>query len=125
MVAGYIGLSRLNDELCSLLVVRRTLSPNGHREAVLYQRNCGATTDFATNLSVVSAGARIANARGNVLVADSYDGQAPLDSGSVIHLSVKWLGDDSLLVQYDRRARLFRQELRVRGVSVRYDTIPL
>jgi hypothetical protein len=58
-IVGYVGLARLADGLCVKEIVRRTPSPNGRREVVLFRRNCGATTDFATNLSVVRTGSDI------------------------------------------------------------------
>ena len=122
-IAAYVGLARIADAWCVNEIVRRTPSPNGRREVVLFQRNCGATTDFATNLSVVRTGSDI-GARGNLFIADSYDGRAALDTGFVIRLSVQWLSNDSVLVRYDPRAQVFLHKHRVRGISIAYDTIP-
>ena len=119
----YRGLSRVGDSMCGVTVVRRTPSPNGRLEAVLFERNCGATTDFVTNLSVVRAGTSISNDGGNLLVADSDGGRAPLASGHVIPVSVEWIGSDSLIVRYDRRARVFHRVESAHGVPVRYSTL--
>src|SRR5919198_6253720 len=109
LVAGYVGIQKFDKSLCSLEVIRRTPSPDGRLEAVLFQRNCGATTDFATNLSVVRTGRVISSLAGNLLIADSNHGRAPLDSGYVVHVSVEWIASDSLMVRYDARARLFKK----------------
>jgi hypothetical protein len=122
-LAAYFGLRGLENFMCGVSVVRRVASPDGRLEAVLFERNCGATTDFATNLSVVSAGSKIKNDVGNLLTADSDDGHALLDSGHVIHVSIEWIRSDSLVVRYDRRARVFRQTGSAHGVSVSYSTI--
>jgi hypothetical protein len=119
----YLGFRHFGDSMCGVTVVRRTPSPNGRLEAVLFERNCGATTDFATNLSLVKRGNPIPNDAGNLLVADSDQGRAQLEPGHVIRLSVEWVGSDSLIVRYDRRARVFRREGNAHGVSVHYSII--
>jgi hypothetical protein len=122
-LGAYFGLRSFEKFMCRASVVRRVTSPDGRLEAVVFERNCGATTDFATNLSVVSTGSEIRNDVGNLLTADSNDGQALLDAAHVIRVSVEWIRSDSLLVSYDRRARVFRQKARAHGVSVGYSTI--
>ena len=117
---AYLGLNGFERSMCGVSVVRRVGSPDGRLEAVIFERDCGATTDFGTGLSVVRVGRQVGNHVGNVLVADSDHGRAPLDSGNVIRLSVQWIGSDSLIVRYDRRARVFQQHASAEGVSVRY-----
>lgn len=119
-ILAYLVVRRFDKSMCGISVVRRVPSPDGRLEAVVFERDCGATTDFGTNLSVVKTGSTITDDGGNLLVADSDHGRAPLDSGNVIHLSVEWIGSDSLLVHYDRRSRLFQQTRGALGVSVRY-----
>jgi len=106
--------------MCGVSLVSRVPSPDGRWEAVLFERDCGATTDFATHVSLLSAGAKLPNKPGNVFTADSDHGQAPLVAGNVINVSIKWAGRDSLEVRYDRRARVFSQEPKVQGVSIVY-----
>jgi hypothetical protein len=118
-MVAYLRLSG-SESMCGSHVVRRIPSPDGHLEAVIFENDCGAMTDFGTGLSVVTAGGDVGTRGGNLLVADSDHGRAPLDSGFVIRLSVQWMGSDSLVVRYDRRARVFQQKGRAHGVSVRY-----
>jgi hypothetical protein len=101
-------------------LVRRVPSPDGRWEAVLYERDCGATTDFATHLSLLRARAKLPNKPGNLFTADSDHGRAPLVEGNIINISVQWAGPDSLIVRYDSRARVFSQESKREGVSVAY-----
>src|ERR1041385_8380674 len=120
LTAGYIGLRQFTNSICSLDVIRRMPSPDGRFEAVLFQRNCGATTNFATNLSITRSGSTISNAPGNLLVADSDHGRAPLDSGYVVRVTVRWVTPDSVIVHYDSRAHVYKQSMRAHGVSVAY-----
>jgi len=122
-IIGYLGLRSFDSSMCGVSVVRRIPSPDRRLEAVVFEGDCGATTDFGTHVSLVRAGSQISNETGNVLTADSDGGRASLDSGNVIHLSVVWIRSDSLVVRYDPRARIFRQKTRVHGVSVSYATI--
>ena len=117
---AYLGLSAFERGMCGARIVRRLPSPDGRLEAVIYERDCGASTDFGTNLSVVRTGAQVGSKAGNLFVADSDHGRAPLDSGNVIQLSVHWIGSDSLVVRYDRRARVFQQQPGTNGVQVQY-----
>src|SRR5262245_58183565 len=117
---AYLGLSSFDRGMCGASIVRRLPSPDGRLEAVIYERDCGATTDFGTNLSVVRAGAAVGNHAGNLFVADSDHGRAPLDSGNVIHLAVQWIGSNSLVVRYDRRVRVFQQHRAAQGVQIQY-----
>src|SRR5882672_12887453 len=116
------------DSWCGSEVVSRTPSPDGYLEAVLYEANCGATTDFGTHVAVVRAGTTIPSVGvfdggPTLLVADSDHGRAPLDSGHVIRVRLRWVSSDSLVVQYDRRARIYQQRDRSHGVSVTYEPV--
>ena len=122
-LAAYFGLSIFANSMCAVSVVRRVRSPDGRLEAVVFERNCGATTDFATNLSVVKAGGTVSNDVGNLLTADSDRGRASLEPGHVIRLSIEWIRSDSLVVRYDGRARVFRRKNSAHGVTVGYATI--
>jgi hypothetical protein len=42
--------------LCGDEEYRRVLSPDGIRVAIVFERNCGATTDFATGVSIARTG---------------------------------------------------------------------
>jgi len=106
--------------MCGVSLVRRVPSPDGRWEAVLFERDCGATTDFATHVSVLRTGAKLPNKPGNLFIADSDHGRAPLVDGNVINVSIQWAGPDSLVVRYDRKARVFSQEPKVQGISVVY-----
>jgi len=106
--------------MCGVSLVRRVPSPDERWEAVLFERDCGATTDFATHVSVLRTGAKLPNKPGNLFIADSDHGRAPLVDGNVINVSIQWAGPDSLVVRYDRKARVFSQEPKVQGISVVY-----
>jgi len=117
---AYLGVTALDRGMCGTSVTRRVASPNGRLEAVVFERDCGATTDFGTGVSLVKTGAGIGDQGANLFAADGDHGRAPLDSGNVIRISVHWVGSDSLVLRFDRRARVFQQQPRALGVRVSY-----
>jgi len=93
---------------CSNDVVASVLSPSGNNKAVVFSRNCGATTGFNTQVSVV--GATLApDVGGNVLILDG-----------AIPLTLRWLSESQLSVVGVGSTKVFKQEQSVAGVSVIY-----
>jgi hypothetical protein len=112
LVVALLALSATGCELCTNVIVETLPSPNGELDAVLYQRDCGATTGFSTQVSVVPEGEEVVN--GNVLSADCDGGSAPAASWGGPPAEIKWLGDRRLLVRYHAKSRLFKAEKEVR-----------
>ena len=79
-------------------------------------RECGATTDFTTQVSVDPW---FFQTFGNAFVADAYNGGARGSWGGP-WTEIRWTGNNSLLVTYDRRARLFTNNRLVHGVRISY-----
>jgi hypothetical protein len=96
-------------------------SPDGKRKAVVFQRDCGATTGFSTQISLVQANDNLPKEAGNTFIADTDHGQAPGGPGGGPKVNLQWTGERELTVKYDRRARVFRSEQSVEGVMVRYE----
>jgi hypothetical protein len=110
-------------EMCENRVVSIAASPDGARDAVLFERNCGATTDFSTQMSILSHGERPTQA-GNLFVADGNHGEAAAAPWGGPWAELRWLGTHDLLVRYDRKARVFRQEKEWAGTRIRYAPVP-
>jgi hypothetical protein len=96
-------------------------SPGGARKAVVFQRDCGATTGFTTQVSVLPPGGDLPDDGGNVFVADDDDGAAPAGPGGGPAVYVAWLDDTRMVIRHHPRARVFRAEPRVGPVEVRYE----
>jgi hypothetical protein len=110
---------------CENREVERVLPPSGDRVAVVFSRSCGATTGVSTHLSLIAEGPMPESA-GNVLSVDTDHGAAPSDSigGPVVRAS--WRGSDTLVVRHHPKARVFRAESRVHGITVVFaqDSLP-
>ena len=75
---------------CKNTIYQELASPNISRRAVVFERNCGATTGFSTQLSVLSANEELMNDSGNTYIVDGQPDFA--------NLKLRWLAEDHLLV---------------------------
>jgi hypothetical protein len=94
----------------------------GDLQAVLFQRDCGATTGFSSQVSVGNLG-EAPSGVGNVFVADTNRGAASAASWGGPWVELRWLSPKNLLVRYDAKARVFTQNESVSGVAVSYETV--
>jgi len=87
IVASLIGLSACGpDSLCGNKILAETLSPDGKMKAVLFTRDCGATTGYSTQISVIPQAKKLPNDGGNVFIIDGEP-----------TITLRW-GDDGLRV---------------------------
>ena len=116
-VVGTACVSLAGD--CTNIIHREIPAPNGKMKAVIFDRDCGATVGFNTQVSVLPSGAKLPDDGGNVFVADGGHGNGT--SGP--YVSVSWTSDGELLVTYDKDARVFHNESSVGNIRVRYETL--
>lgn len=109
-------------DACQNSVASRSLSPDGKHVAVLFQRDCGATTGFSTQISVLDASGNPSGS-GNTFIADDDHGAARAGSWDGSWAETKWLSADRLLVRYAAKSRLFKQNQRVSDVSIIYQVV--
>ena len=105
---------------CANQLLNDVPSPGGARHAVVFQRDCGATTAFSTQVSILPAGTTLPDISGNVFVADTDHGRAQRGPGGGPRVSVRWIASDTLELRYDSRARIFVQEVHGPGAAVRF-----
>lgn len=108
---------------CGNTVLQDAVSPDGRRHAVVYVRNCGATTGFGTDVSILPS-VRGVRGAGNVFVADADHGRAPERPGGGLAVTARWLDRRTLELRYDGRARVFRRDERHDDTNVRYVADP-
>jgi hypothetical protein len=97
-------------DLCRNDEVGRVASPDQKVEAVIFQRDCGATTDFSTQISIIPKGGRLPREAGNVFIADTDHGKAPSASWGGPSAEVAWLTNRTLRIVSHPGARIFQQE---------------
>ncbi|MDB5468956.1 MAG: hypothetical protein JWR84_516 [Caulobacter sp.] len=92
-------------------------APDGRHDAVLFERSCGATTGFSSQVSIVRRGAK-ADGAGNVLIADDDHGKAPAAAWGGPDIDLGWTAADQLVVRHHPSARLFDTHASVAGVTI-------
>jgi hypothetical protein len=94
-------------------------SPSGGRKLVIFQRDCGATTGFSTQASLLPAHDRLRGS-GNVFIADTDHGKAPSGPGGGPQLTARWIAEDTLELRYHPQARVFLADSVHQGISIQY-----
>ena len=118
IVALSVGLVACVDP-CENTVLSELTGPTRNRRAVVFERSCGATTDFSTHVSVLNADDARPKSAGNIFIADSDHG-----GGKDMIVTAPWAAPDQLVVRYPARARIFRRETQVNRIAVTYETRP-
>lgn len=79
------------------------VSENGLYKAVVFQRDCGATTGFSTQVSIIAADDELCdNCAGDVLAADGH----PREN----KLQLEWRGDHQLKLLLPDGIKIYRRE---------------
>lgn len=107
--ASILALVGCAGDLCGNTVSQTVASPSGRSRAVVFSRDCGATTGFSTQVSVLDSDDTLPNEGGNMLVLDG-----------TIPIQLRWLSDASLVIAGIGNARVSRQERAVARIDVSY-----
>ena len=120
VVAGVWLFQAFVSDMCANKFLSEIPSPDGALKAVVFQRDCGATTGFSTQISIVQMNHSLPNESGNLFVADSNRNKAPTGSGGGLEVRVAWIGACSLRIAHHQGARVFLANRNVLGVSAEY-----
>ena len=111
--------------MCTTTVFDEIPSPSNKLKAVVFQIDCGATTDFNTQVAIVKASFDTSDAKSlpkGFFVADKDHGHAPAGITQGPEVRLTWESDETLNLQYHQFARIFRSESEQRGVTIKYQT---
>jgi hypothetical protein len=106
--------------LCGNEIVESLTSPDGSKKVVIFQRDCGATTGFSTQASLLLANEVLRNNGGNVFSSDTNHGTAPSGKGGGPALQVRWLGTEAVSISYHPATRISKAQPEVSGVQFKY-----
>lgn len=107
-------------DMCANEIISESSSPDGVKRLVVFQRDCGATTGFSTQVSVLSATKPLPNNGGNLYVSDSNHGAAPSGPGGGPAVNVTWVSNQSVVLTHHPKVRVFKSESEVDGVRASY-----
>lgn len=105
---------------CGSEVVDTVLSPDRRHQVVVYEHDCGATTDFSTQVTLDPLFAARPIGGGNIWSADADHGVAPRAKWGGPDVRIEWTSSTTLRLLHHPRARVFRAEKRVGEVEIAY-----
>jgi hypothetical protein len=121
LAATALSLAGCSGDMCGNDIVSAMTSPDGVWDAVLFERNCGATTGLTTQISVLPHGEKLSG-KGNVFIADADHGRAAAGPWGGPWAEMRWLAADHLQVTHARNARVFARLERKAHVRISYAT---
>jgi len=89
--------------LCGNNPISEAVSPDGKYKAVLFQRDCGATTDFSTQISILKKDESLPNSGANTFA-----------TGNSQNVRYHWLDNDQLVIETDKTERIYLAKEKVR-----------
>ncbi len=120
LLIGVIFLIFRPDEMCGNKLIETSYSPNKELKILIFSVDCGATTGFSTQMSLVDSDYELdKNDNGNIFVADSNHGKANTN-GELIQLKIKWIDNENVEVYYAKNARVFKDKSSKKGVEILY-----
>lgn len=118
-------MDHLFSGMCATTVFDETPSPSKKLKAVVFQIDCGATTDFNTHVAIVKGTFDTSDTKSlpkSFFLADRDHGRAPAGVTQGPEVRLNWESDETLHLQYHQFSRVFRSENEQRGVTIKYQT---
>ncbi len=117
--SGYFLLN----SMCSNKTISEAKSPDGSLVAVVFQRDCGATTGFSTQVSIFRSWLPRWNNSGNIFVSDTNHGAAPSAPSGGPEVRVHWQAPNVLVVFHHPRAQVYSAQPQWGSVRVIYENL--
>ena len=95
---------------CANEPIAKVVSPDGRKKIVLFSRNCGATTGFNTQGTILNRGDVLPNESGSAFI---------IDSGTA---KVFWVDDSKIVVTLEGGVRAVKKEPSDQGVALEYQS---
>jgi hypothetical protein len=124
LAAGLLSLTGCFDlsSGCANSIISRADAPDGLHSAVMFQRDCGATTGFSTQISVLKPEQEPSDG-GNAFIADADHGAAATGEWGGPWAEIRWLDNTTLLIRFASGSRIFEQSKQVSGVRINYQAV--
>ena len=122
VIVAFSALALISCDMCGNEVVKEVVSPSGTYKAVLFERDCGATTSDSTQIAILEAGKSLPNRSGNIFSADSNHGIASVGSHGTMNVAISWKSDHQLEINDPAAARVFSQMAEYHDIRIAYKT---
>ncbi|MFH0783005.1 MAG: hypothetical protein V2B20_13800 [Pseudomonadota bacterium] len=112
--------------LCGEMIIDKIPSPDGDFNAIVFERDCEATTSFSTQVALLRSRSTSSTTphdrKKSFFVADCNHNLAPSGAGGGPEVRIRWLSNNSLEIENHYMARIIRAESMSKGVSIQYRT---
>lgn len=94
--------------MCDNEIIKEVYSPDKQYKAIIFERDCGATTGTSSQLSILKANKELENEVGNTFVVNEGE------------IRIEWTSQRQLKVYFDSLARSFEMKDRIEGIEIKY-----
>ena len=120
---GILFLRFKPNEICGNHIIDSKFSPNKKYKLLIFSRDCGATTGFSTQISIIDSNEILEQKdTGNVFIADDDHGKAKT-KGEIINLNTRWINNENLVIEYPKNARIYKNDDSEKGINIIYKEI--
>ena len=105
---------------CENAFISESPSPDGARKIVVFERDCGATTGFSTQASLLKSDQSLPTAAGNIYIADDNHGAVRSGPGGGPPLGIRWKSPRAVVLTGAAGARVFLAKEQVEDVQIEY-----
>jgi hypothetical protein len=123
---GFIlTISIVFGDSCANQIVDIKISPDKNFQAVTFIRDCGATTGFSTQLSIIKATETFdkSDEKGNTLIMSDKIGDGLMDENGGAKIMANWTEDNKLVILYDSRTETAKRETEYKDIKIEYGQI--
>ena len=124
LILMWTCMTNIFGDMCGNQTVSEGFSPDKKYKFVVFVRDCGATTGFSTQVSVIKIDRKLRDDdSGNVLtVSDHYSGDWYNKYGGA-DVKVEWTTNKKILIRLDNKAETRTKEKEVNGIKIEYGEI--
>ena len=97
--------------MCENTIIQTSVSPNHKYKLVLYQRDCGVTTGFSSQISLLDIDEKLdlENDSGNIYIANGYPD----------NFKITWISNNSVIIKRPQ-TKTYRMKKEVNNISFTY-----
>lgn len=117
-IRGLVG------SMCGNQIVSEQISPDRKFKCVVFVRDCGATTGFSTQVSIIRRNEKLRDDdTGNVLTIDDHYYGGKINKFGGADVKVEWVTSKRVLLRFDGEAEVGTNENKIKGIEIMYDEI--
>lgn len=118
IIIGGIGIASYAvydffDSMCANEVFETNKSPDSKYNIILFQRDCGATTGFSTQISIIPMNKKLTNNGGNIFSTDGHPNENMID--------INWLSPTKVVISnIPPQKRIYKKEKVFDNIEIVY-----